>query len=330
MKIDCHVHLVCSAATQGAYVSPRMRRKPAFWFIERMFALHKIEDPVQKDAAYVEQLVDFVETSELDRAVLLGFDRVYGSDGRVDEAHTHVYVPNDLVFDVCAKYPEHFLAGASVHPLREDALDELERVKQRGAVLVKLLPNSHRFDPGDARLDPYWKKLADLKLGLLIHAGFEHTIPTGDQALGRPERLRRALDSGVTLIVAHAGTAGMFHLTETMGAFWKLIEQYPNCYGDTSALTNFWRAKYLNFILDPNRLERAFGVRIAEPESQLVHGSDFPIPITPFAFRTKLTKTEREQIRSLSSPLQKDIAIKRSLGLSDAPLYRAAQILDLN
>ncbi|MCP4604115.1 MAG: amidohydrolase family protein [Proteobacteria bacterium] len=323
MKIDCHVHLVGDSAESGCYISPRMKRSIAYRFILRKFGLNRIEDPVEREQSYIRKLEGFVRQSEVDRAVLLAFDEVYDKTGALNRQRTHTYVSNDFVSRVCRNNPELFLFGASVQPYRKDALDELDRVAALGAVLVKLLPNSQGFDPSDPRLGPYYHKLADLGLPLLIHGGYEHTIPVIDQSFGDPMRLRSALDEGATIIVAHAGTAGLTHPKETMGAFLELAANYSNCYGDSSALTNFWRAKYLKQLLDPEKLLRKYKVRIDDPMSRLIHGSDFPIPITPFSFRFSLNANDRRQIRNIESPLQKDIELKRLLGVPDACLFRA-------
>lgn len=327
MKIDCHVHLVGSSESSGCYFSPRMRRSPSFLYLRRKFGLQKEKTPEAAERKYLHTLRSYVERSELDRAVLLAFDAVYGRDGNLDWGRTHTFVPNDYVYRACSENPSHFLLGASVHPYRKDALEELERVRENGAELVKLLPNCHGFDPGDRNLDPYWKKMSDLGLTLLVHGGFEHTIPPIDQALGDPGRLRGALDIGVTVVVAHAGSAGMMHFKETFGTFLRLYSTYANCFGDNSALTNFWRAKYLKQLLSPERIYRTYGIQFDNAMEKFIHGSDFPIPITPFAFGAQLTGSDRKKVRKITNPLQQDIELKRALGVPEACLSRTEAVL---
>src|SRR6478672_371144 len=59
-----------------------------------------------------------------------------------------MYVPNDVVLELAATHPE-FLAGVSIHPARSDALEELDRCLERGAVLMKCLPNCQNIDCSD-------------------------------------------------------------------------------------------------------------------------------------------------------------------------------------
>ncbi len=289
--------------------------------------LHLVSDPAKQDRLYAGRLAALVEESELDRVVLLAFDEIYDTDGKVNRDRTYLHVPNDYVRKVCDDRPDVFAFGASVHPSRNDALDELERVASLGACLVKLLPNSHNFDPADPRFVKYWRKLVELDLPLLIHCGFEHTISPIDQELGYPVRVRPVLEEGVKVIVAHAGSSGKFHFYETFGDTLALLNDYPNCWCDTSALANFWRSKYLFELLDPSLLERKYGVVIEDPFTRFIHGSDYPIPITPFAFIGRTNRAKRRRISKLTNPLQMDIELKRLVGVPDECLTRTAQVL---
>jgi predicted TIM-barrel fold metal-dependent hydrolase len=329
MKIDCHVHLSGVSEKNGCYLSSRMRRSFSIRYYFWKFGMQKMPDEEAMDRRFVDILAKSVGDSELDRAVLLGLDGVYSEDGAFDSKKTHVVVPNDYVKDVCAAYPNRFLYGASVHPYRKDALDELERIKEGGAVLVKLLPNSQGFDPGDPDIETYYKKLAELQLPLLIHCGYEHTIPPIDQAFGWPRRLEMALDTGLRVIVAHVGSAGLAHVHETMGETLELMTRYPNCYGDTAAFCSLWRGKYLLQLLDEERLYRMYKVKLDDPMSRLIHGSDFPIPISLAVFFNRLKKADRRAIRDLSSELQKDIALKRLLGVPETCLTLAHDIFGM-
>jgi len=67
----------------------------------------------------------------------------------------------------------------------------------------------HGIDPSDERCDNFYQKMKELDLILLSHGGEEKAVETEeDQRLGNPLLLRRALDHGVKVIVAHcAGLA---------------------------------------------------------------------------------------------------------------------------
>ncbi len=155
-----------------------------------------------------------------DLAVILALDRVYDADGsshgfeQADPALnlTTLYVSNRLVVDLC-RPGTRLLPGISVHPFRDDALDELDRYRDQAA-LCKWLPSAQRIDFEDGRdiarvkLDRFYAKLAQIGMPLLFHAGVESSIPTTDSRFDRfnnPKYIERALDLGATVIVAHCG-----------------------------------------------------------------------------------------------------------------------------
>jgi predicted TIM-barrel fold metal-dependent hydrolase len=323
MKIDCHVHLYCGSKESGGYSRPDWIRRIGTKIQSRRLGIRGVKSEADRERLYIERLAEYVAGSELDQVVLLAFDEIYQKDGSLDETRCRFFVPNDFTHSVCAKRPDRFLFGASVHPYRRDALDELDRVKSMGAVLVKLLPNSHGFDPADPSLLPYYEKLRALELPLLVHGGFEHTIPALDQSFGDPLRLRPALETGCKVIVAHAGSAGRFHRQETIGGFLKLLDAYPNCFGDTAALTNVWRTQYLKPLLCPELLEKKYKVKIESPFSRLVHGSDFPVPIIALAFGFKQARLARSRLGDSRNALQLDIELKRARGVPDECLTLA-------
>lgn len=330
MKVDCHVHLTGAQRGGGGNPFRRGINRIGARHLERSLGLHRIADPEERERAYADRLAELVAGAEIDRAVLLAFDQVFAPDGEPQPGRTYLHVPNDRAASVCAAHPEAFLLGASVHPHRRDALDELERAAELGAVLIKLLPNSHGFDPGDERHLPYYRKLADLGLPLLIHGGYEHTLPVIDQRFGDPLRLRPALESGATVIVAHCGSAGRLHPRETFGAFLALAATFPNCYGDTSSFTNFWRSQYMLQLLDPDRLRRRYEVVPEDPLSRLVHGSDYPIPITAWSLVGNTDGRARRAAARNKNHFQRDIELKRAAGLPDAVLTRTAEVLKID
>ena len=329
MKIDCHVHLIGPNRPSTGNLYRRATEAVSARYLRRAMTLEPDDDPAAFSRAYTERLAALVGESELDRVVLLAFDRVYDSAGEPDQRRTYLHVSNAYAREARDAHPERFLLGASVHPHRPDALDALDRVTAWGAALVKLLPNTQGIDLADPRHDPYLRRLADLGLPLLVHCGYEHTLPVVEQRFGDPRRLRPALDAGVTVIVAHCGAAGRLHLNETFGAFLELLRDYPNCYGDTAALANFWRSRYLFELLEPAKLAARYGVEIDDPLERLVHGSDFPIPCTPFAFVGRTSRADRRAARRLANPLDRDIALKRSAGLPEAPLTRAHDLIGI-
>src|SRR5262249_38764568 len=132
------------------------------------------ETPDSINECFVDRLLKHLSESKfVSKAVVLALDGVYDNEGRLDEKHTHMLIGNDYVQSVAEKYSDLFLFGASVNPQRRDALDELDRVIANGAKLIKVLPPSQVFDPMNPLYRPYYRRLADKKIPMLCHIGYE-------------------------------------------------------------------------------------------------------------------------------------------------------------
>ena len=99
---------------------------------------------------------------------------------------------------------QDIFAFGSVFPDSEDALYELERIKSLGLKGVKLHPDYQGFNVDDPKMKPIYKKISQLRLITVFHAGFDYGFapPYG----ATPEKLQKALswfDSPV--IAAHWG-----------------------------------------------------------------------------------------------------------------------------
>ena len=99
------------------------------------------------------------------------------------------------------------VAFGSVHPDAPDALEELERIAAMGLKGVKFHPEYQGFFVDEERMKPIYRKISELGLITLFHAGEDYGYPPPYHAT--PERLIRAIrwfDSPV--IAAHWGGAG--------------------------------------------------------------------------------------------------------------------------
>ncbi|MBQ7099108.1 MAG: amidohydrolase family protein [Oscillospiraceae bacterium] len=112
---------------------------------------------------------------------------------------------NDYAFRM--DQDERIVAFGSVHPEAPDALEELERIKAAGLKGVKLHPEFQGFYADDEKLKPIYRKLSELGLITLFHAGEDYGYAPPYHAM--PEHLLRALgwfDSPV--VAAHWGGIG--------------------------------------------------------------------------------------------------------------------------
>ncbi|MBE6852160.1 MAG: amidohydrolase [Ruminococcus sp.] len=98
-----------------------------------------------------------------------------------------------------------FYPFGSIHPLAEDRLEELERIKALGLFGVKLHPDYQNFMVNDEFMIPVYKKCSELGLPVLIHSGFDPVSP--DLFHCGAKQASEVFDAvpDMTLILAHGG-----------------------------------------------------------------------------------------------------------------------------
>jgi predicted TIM-barrel fold metal-dependent hydrolase len=287
---DCHVHLAAFPDdNNGCYISGKMLQSPLFRFLRWKHDLRS-EDPRSCNQQFVDQLRDELHASQyVGKAIVLAMDGVYDKNGKLDLGQTDFLLSNDYVLRMAKEYPGDFLAGVSINPQRRDALEELARCVEAGASLVKVLPNTQGFDPANPRYVPFYRALAQYRIPLLSHVGYEFSLIGKDQTAGDPNRLRIPLDEGVTVIAAHGCSYGLVFYEKFYPSFLELIQRYPRFYADLSALTL------------PNRMGMLQHMR-AHPElsDRLLFGTDYPLSVlhvpcwgrVPFAILKKIIRTK--------------------------------------
>jgi predicted TIM-barrel fold metal-dependent hydrolase len=329
--VDHHVHIAgIGADGSGAFVNAKMRtwRHP---FHRLKFKVYMssaaADDDRRADAQFVERLANLVENiPHHGKHRLLAFDKHYRPDGSVNLDKTEFYTPNEYVFRLAEQHPDKFVANISVNPYRPDAIAELEKWAARGARVVKWLPNAMGIDPSDPRCDPFYAEMKELGLILLSHGGEEKAVEAEeDQKLGNPLRLRRALDHGVKVIVAHCAGLGTNEdldrsdrpQVDNFDLFMRLMDDksYEGLvFGEISAMTQFNRlGKPLTTILEREDLHE-----------RLVNGSDYPLPAVNVLIRTRplvkygyLTSGEADSLKEIYqyNPLLFDFVLKRAVKL---------------
>jgi predicted TIM-barrel fold metal-dependent hydrolase len=329
--VDHHVH-IAGLGTGGtnAFVNPKMQtwRHP---FNRLKFKVYMsgsgIDNEASADEAFVQRLAKLVQhINNHGKHRILGFDKNYRPDGTVNLEKTEFYVPNEYIFKIAEQNPDLFVPNISVNPYRPDALEELEKWAKRGARIVKWLPNAMGIDPSDPQCDPFYQKMKALDLILLSHGGEEKAVEAEeDQKLGNPLLLRRPLDHGVKVIVAHCAGLGQNEdldspnreRVDNFDLFVRLMNEkrYEGLvFGEISAMTQFNRmGKPLKTILERSDLHE-----------RLVNGSDYPLPAINILIRTGslvkcgyLTGDERASLNEIYdvNPLLFDFVLKRTIKL---------------
>jgi uncharacterized protein len=318
--IDMHVHMVGNGGGgSGGWLRLKGWHRWLAGFMLRQLGVPASALEGNLEAIYAEHLASLVRESSLDAIVLLAHERVHDPDGTPRDDLGSMYVPNDVVLDLSRKHPE-FLAGVSIHPARRDALEELERCLDGGAVLMKCLPNCQNIDAADRRYRLFWERMAAAGLPLLAHTGGEHTVPIINAAFADPKLLRFPLECGVTVIAAHCGTSSGAFDHDYFDDWVAMLRKFPNLYGDISAMVSLNRCAHLRDCLrDPAAAGR------------VLHGSDFPVPV--LGHRTWLQgwidRATFRRCQSIANPLERDWQFKRALGFNEDTATRTVSLLRL-
>ena len=334
--IDHHTH-IAGLGTQGsgAFVNLKMRTwKHPFHRLKFKVYMSAagVNHEENADSQFVDRLKNLVSfIPQHGRHRLLAFDKNYRRDGTVNLQKTEFYVPNDFVFELAAQYPNLFVPNISVNPYRPDAIAELRKWTEKGARVVKWLPNAMGIDPSDPACDSFYQSMKELQLILLSHGGEEKAVEAQeDQKLGNPLLLRRALDHGVKVIVAHCAGLGMNEdldhsdrkLTPNFDLFLRLMDEkrYEGLvFGEISAMTQF------------NRIGRPLTTMLSREDlhHRLVNGSDYPLPAINVLIRIEplqrfgyINESQRDSLREIYhyNPLLFDFVLKRSLRLPGTDL----------
>jgi predicted TIM-barrel fold metal-dependent hydrolase len=223
------------------------------------------------------------------------------------------------VAEAVAKH-SNLLFGASVNPYRKDWRARLVWAKAHGAVLVKWIPSVMNIDPSDPKLIPFYEKLKELKLPLLTHTGQDQSIPSSNDELNDPERLRLPLSLGVKVIAAHIASTGSYHReggppgiyhresgSVRLARMMRDNTNKANLFADISSLTQ---------INKPGYMKKALTWR--EFSGKLYYGSDYPLIntmlVSPWYYCFRLTPMQVISIALTKNPWDMDVKLKQALG----------------
>lgn len=328
---DCHVHVAGTGdGGSGIEIGPQL----SSWlypvqYAQRLFYMNAgctHDAPGQVDASYAARLRNLVEGMPAGFKVLLfAFERYHDEAGRPVGEHLAFHVPDDYARHLATSYPAGFEWVASIHPYRRDAVPALQAAIATGARAVKWLPAAMGMDPAAPRCDAFYRVLADAGVPLIVHGGEEKAVKGGDsQHLGNPLRLRRALDAGVRVVVAHCASIGQDVDTDggaggplrpSFELFARMMDESRAkgaLYGDISAVTQ------------RNRPLAVLQTLLARTDwhDRLLHGSDYPLPgILPLTTPAVLARAGMLPVEAVAdleavrehNPLLFDLSLKRLL-----------------
>jgi len=320
--IDWHAHVAgLGYGDSGAFINDEMRNNFRVRFFMRWLGVTEKELEAEGDQIVVRRLSEKIAQSKyVDQAVALAFDGIVDkTTGVLDKEHTQFYVPNEFVARETAKYP-NLLFGASINPHRKNSIELLEQVAAQGAVLVKWIPSVMHIDPSDEAIVPFYKKMAELGIPLLSHAGMEKSFAQARDELSDPLRLVLPLQHGVTVIAAHIATTGESEGQDNFERILPLFETYPNLYTDISSLTQINRLGFLVKALKvPGLTER------------MLYGTDWPLQhfplVSPWFHVNHIGVGNAWRVAGVDNEWDRDVALKQALGVPTSVFARTVGIL---
>ena len=329
---DCHAHLLgMGESGGGAWVTPKMQ---SFWRI-RLYAQYRFYlnascvNPGNKnvDRDFILRLTSLLSDFPSGyRAMVMAFDRTYGEDGVPQMDKSAFYIPNTYAGKVATQNPARLMWTASIHPYREDAAKAVADAAKNGAVAVKWLPPAMGIDPASTRCDRFYEAMVKHDLPLITHGGEERAVEGAHRPdFGNVLKLRRPLERGVRVVVAHCASLGedidldrgpraapvsCFELFERLMAE---REFEGRLFGDISALPQINRMASLPRVLAHR-----------EWQQRLLNGSDYPLPgvlplfsVNAFVERNWLSDEVGDHLKAIrgANPILFDFILKRHLSI---------------
>jgi mannonate dehydratase len=324
---DCHAHLAGVGDNDSGIVLGGQFSSPLnpLFYARRWFYMNAAcaSVPGAVDETFVQRLLEQVAAMpDGVKLMLFAFDYCHDDAGRPLPEESAFYVPDNYARRLAASYPERFEWVASIHPYRPDAVDRLEEAVAQGARAIKWLPAAQNIDPASSRCDAFYAALARLRIPLITHCGEEQAMRTDMLFYGNPLRLRRALEAGARVVIAHCASSGEDADSDhdhkprsSFDLFARLMEEpewQETLCGDISAtVLRNRRPEVLKTLLSRQ-----------DWHERLLNGSDYPLPgilplISPAALASdgllpKEAVADLEWLRE-HNPLYFDLALKRTL-----------------
>jgi len=342
---DHHTHvLAIGTSVKDAFVNPKML---SGFNLERLkfhiyLSASGIKNLEYADEEYIARLLRLARAAApRGKFRILAFDKHFNADGSVNLNKTNMYVPNEYVVALAHKYPDVFTPVISIHPYRTDGLQELEKWAKAGIKYVKWLPNAMGMDPANPVIAPFYRKMKEHRMILLSHAGEEQAVQAEeDQKLGNPLLLRKPLDMGLRVVIAHAASLGECadldsrepRKTNCFDLFLRLMDEpkYVGLlFGEISAMLQFNRM--------PEPLLALLKRQDLHP--RLINGSDYPLPAINSLIWTRsmaragfISAEERESLNEVYNynPLLFDFVLKRTLRHPETKQKFAASVFMVN
>jgi uncharacterized protein len=283
---DCHVHLVGTGDSNrgiesAVWVNPQMDSyKHPILKVQKYFYMNgSCATEKNIDKSVVQRKLDMAQEMPAGfKLMLFAFDWFHDENGKPVQDKSIFHIPDQYALDVAKSEPESFEWVASIHPYRADAVDALEYAVANNARAIKWLPQGMGIDPASPKCDAFYAACAKHNMPIICHTGRESAVQGGNQDDANPLKLRRPLDAGVRVVLAHCASDGKDidlddpnkPYVKSFDLFSRLMdeEKYKDLlFGEISAITLFNHAWTIAPLLARQ-----------DWQHRLLNGSDYPLP----------------------------------------------------
>ena len=330
---DSHVHLVGTGDSargieRAVWVNPQMDsylhpilKVQKYFYMNGSCASTKNVD-MGVDISVVQKKLELVQQMPAGfKLMLFAFDWFHDENGQPVPDKSIFHIPDEYAYKVVQSEPQAFEWVCSIHPYRADAIDALESAVQKGARAIKWLPQGMGIDPASPKCDTFYAACAKHNMPIICHTGRESAVQGGNQDDANPLKLRRALDAGVRVVLAHCASDGEDidydngnKKVKSFELFLRLMDTpaYQDLvFGEISAVTLFNHAWTIKPLLQRTDLHH-----------RLLNGSDYPLPgilplvsIKQLVYKSLLRESHVAFLQTirLYNPILFDFALKRLL-----------------
>ena len=341
VNTDLLVRIACQERVNNCYVNPIQKRTNS----GRIF-LDAAQVPLDEtvvegsDQIIFKKLVQRLKASRyIKKSVLLGLDGVYDQvTGRFNIEQSAFRFSNSFLLSQInaansdSKDP-FLLYGPSINPFAKGAVENLRKAKQEGAVLIHWVPCLMGFNPSEENkiLNEFYLTLKELKLPLLVQVGKTGLTSNENSENCSIQNLLPALKMEIKVMVSEMIPMNNLNLSQgfkslnTKGnELSDLMKQYSNLYLVMSSQPNLkqtlqWPVQWLK-----NYRERIY------------YGSNWPWLILEQGYdpahwqftRLPISKEWKIFIPTLDNVIDRDIAIKKSLGMDPTILLNTVDLFN--
>lgn len=317
--VDIHTHLLNPNARFN-----RLFDKLTIRFFGNDFGWDRKALQADPYATYVETMARSIRESKyIEKACLFGTDSRLDKRGRETDRDRTVCAMTKDVLAVMEKHPQQFIPFFSVNPRRQGAPDLIDEYVEKGCRGAKFLQNYWGIDLNDEQFVPYYEKIRQHKIPLIIHIGSEFSIDS-DARFERTDMLDLPLACGVTVIAAHMGLGRLnyklrlwrnlsndpHHFDEDYFLLLEKLQHHENLYADISAILSPLKARALRHLSKQTKVHH-----------KILFGTDYPVPF-PIRYNTyDLTPDTRKRIDSISNPFDRYTAAILEYFPAGNPIY---------